>query len=369
MTKPLDQMSTDELKALLIQMKKEVVVDNAVQHSAKILMNSLYGATSNKYFAPYFSLAVAESITSTGQAAIRFIGIKIDEYLNKLLGTKGVEYVAYQDTDSVYVVLEKLVIALKLEGKPEDEIVDALDNICKNKIEPYIDQCYKEFAKMLNAHSHQMFMKREAISTAGIWCGKKRYSLHVRDNEGVRYPGKKLKYVGLEATRSNIPAKCRAWLEDCYNFALLGDKQGLHSFVQKCRDEYFGQSPEEVASVSTANNIAKFQQDGFIAAKGTPKHIKAVINHNKLAASDKTRTLKPITESEKFLLVELDPKKNAYGFEVFGFSEYFPVGFGLEKAIDYGTMFEKNFLDPLRNFLDAIGWQPEETASLDDFFA
>lgn len=40
MTKPLDQMSTDELKALLIQMKKEVVVDNAVQHSAKILMNS-----------------------------------------------------------------------------------------------------------------------------------------------------------------------------------------------------------------------------------------------------------------------------------------------------------------------------------------
>lgn len=263
-----------------------------------------------------------------------------------------------------------MVIALKLEDRPEDEVVEAIDNICKKKLEPYIDQCYREFAKTLNAHSHQLFMKREKICAVGIFGDqKKRYALHVRDNEGVRYPTRKLVFTGYEATRSNIPSVCRGWLKHCYELALLQKKEELHSFVQKCRDEYFGQSPEEVASVSTANNIAKFQQDGFIAAKGTPKHIKAVINHNKLAASDKTRTLKPITESEKFLLVELDPKKNAYGFEVFGFSEYFPVGFGLEKAIDYGTMFEKNFLDPLRNFLDAIGWQPEETASLDDFFA
>lgn len=61
----------------------------------------MYGATSNKYFAPYFSPAVAESITSTGQAAIRFIGIKLDKYLNKILKTEGIEYVVYQDTDSV----------------------------------------------------------------------------------------------------------------------------------------------------------------------------------------------------------------------------------------------------------------------------
>ena len=103
MTKDMKDMTVDELKEELARLQKEVVVDNAVQHSAKILMNSLYGATSNKYFAPYFSPAVAESITSTGQAAIRFIGIKLDKYLNAILKTEGVEYVVYQDTDSVYV--------------------------------------------------------------------------------------------------------------------------------------------------------------------------------------------------------------------------------------------------------------------------
>lgn len=271
--------------------------------------------------------------------------------------------------NSVYVTLEKLVTALGLDGKPEDDVVDALDNICKQKIEPYIDQCYKEFAKMLNAHSHQMFMKRETICTSGVWNGKKRYALHVRDNEGVRYPKRKLKYVGLEATRSNVPETCRNWLEVCYGYALEGRQDELHEFVQKCRDEYHSMTPEEVASVATANNIMKYQVGEFGHAKGAPKHVKAVINFNKLANADKTRTLKPITEAEKVMIVEMNPKKNQYGFEVFAFTDFFPKGLGLESAIDYGIMFDKNFLEPLKNFLSSIGWQPEKTASLDDFFA
>lgn len=36
----IKDMSTEELKLELERLQKEVVVDNAVQHSAKILMNS-----------------------------------------------------------------------------------------------------------------------------------------------------------------------------------------------------------------------------------------------------------------------------------------------------------------------------------------
>lgn len=478
---------------------------------------NVYGATGNKWF-PYFDLRVAESITSTGQVAIRYIGNRINTYLNTLLKTTDLDYIAYEDTDSAYVNLERLVIKLGIQDKDEDYIVEALNDICKKKLEPFIDQCYRELAEQMNAHSHNLFMKREAISPAGVWClhpettvngvpikelyctrtaayqvnevsvkdislgtmsfnvdkqyieldlitavmrkhyvgdmytieagnkkikvtadhlmlcldakglakvwkkaknlalddsllsndssvlpingishehydgfvydvtvrknhnlfadgilvhncGKKRYALHVRDNEGVRYDKRKLKYVGLEAKRSNVPEVCRGWLEHCYDLALREKKEDLHKYVVQCQKEYSTFSPEDVASVSTANNIAKFCQSGFIAAKGTPKHIKAVINHNKLASEDKTRALKAITEGEKVMLVEMDPRKNKHGFEVLAFVGYFPRGRNLEQAIDYGVMFNKNFIEPLKNFLSAIGWEHEKVNTVDDFFA
>ena len=301
--------------------------------------------------------------------AIRYIGNRLNEYLNKLLKTDGLDYVCYTDTDSCYVVLDALVSRLNMQDKPEDTIVDFIDKVSKEKLEPFIDQCYRELAAEMNAHSHQMFMKRENISVSGIWNGKKRYAMHVRDSEGVRYEKRKLKYVGLEAKRSNVPEICRGWLEVCYDLALSEKQAELHTFVAQCQKEYYTFAPEEVAAVSTANNIAKFQQDGFVAGKGTPRHIKGVINHNKLASLDTTRALKPITESEKVMIVEMSPKKNKYGFEVFAFTGYFPRGYDLEKAIDYGVMFEKNFIEPLKNFLGSIGWTHEKINTVDDFFA
>ena len=42
--------------------------------------------------------------------------------------------------------------------------------------------------------------------------------------------------------------------------------------------------------------------------------------------------------------------------------------FDLHKHIDYDKQFDKSFLDPLRFIVNAIGWQFEKTASLEEFF-
>jgi len=53
----------------------------------KILLNSLYGAMGNKWFR-YFDMRIAEGITLTGQATIRWAENNLNDYLNKTLQTK-----------------------------------------------------------------------------------------------------------------------------------------------------------------------------------------------------------------------------------------------------------------------------------------
>lgn len=72
----------------------------AKQMAYKILLNSLYGAVSNKYFL-FYNLRQAEAVTLTGQLIIRRTAKILDEKLNKLMKSVNVPFVVYGDTDSV----------------------------------------------------------------------------------------------------------------------------------------------------------------------------------------------------------------------------------------------------------------------------
>jgi len=61
-----------------------------------------------KYFR-YYDVRHAEGITMAGQLTIRWIERDVNEYLNKLLGTKSVAYVVASDTDSIYIKLGGMV--------------------------------------------------------------------------------------------------------------------------------------------------------------------------------------------------------------------------------------------------------------------
>jgi hypothetical protein len=81
-------LTNDELLNLHEQTVKSVTKWSNFQMVRKICLNSLYGAIGNTYFR-YYKLDNAEAITLTGQVAIRWIERKINEYVNKTLGTEG----------------------------------------------------------------------------------------------------------------------------------------------------------------------------------------------------------------------------------------------------------------------------------------
>ena len=129
------------------EIEKAISKYNNIQMARKIQLNSAYGAIGNQYFR-YYDLRNAEAITLSGQVSIRWIENRMNGYLNKLLSTENEDYVIASDTDSIYLNLGPLVGKF-LSAKSGDKtaIVELLDKICQEKLEPFIQSSYEELAK------------------------------------------------------------------------------------------------------------------------------------------------------------------------------------------------------------------------------
>ena len=220
------------------EIEKAISKYNNIQMARKIQLNSAYGAIGNQYFR-YYDLRNAEAITLSGQVSIRWIENRMNGYLNKLLSTENEDYVIASDTDSIYLNLGPLVGKF-LSAKSGDKtaIVELLDKICQEKLEPFIQSSYEELAKYVAAYDQKMIMKRENIADRGIWTAKKRYILNVWDSEGVRYKEPKLKMMGIEAVKSSTPAPCRSAIKQALTIMMTKTEEDLISFIDRFKDEF-----------------------------------------------------------------------------------------------------------------------------------
>ena len=230
--KDYSNLSDKELLKLRDQTVKDIAKFNNFQMVRKICLNSAYGAIGNQYFR-YFKLANAEAITLSGQTSIRWIENRLNKYLNELLKTEN-DYVIAVDTDSVYLNLGPLVDKFLSKQKGDKEkVVNLLDKVCQDQLEPYIDKCYNELAEYVNAYDQKMQMKRENIADRGIWTAKKRYILNVWDSEGVRYDDPKLKIMGIEAVKSSTPAPCRTMIKEALKVMMTGTEDEMIKYIDE----------------------------------------------------------------------------------------------------------------------------------------
>ena len=362
----LSKLTDKQLLDLHAQTIKDVTKFSNFQMVRKICLNSLYGAIGNNYFRHY-RLENAEAITCTGQVAIRWIERKLNEFVNKTLKTEGVDYVVASDTDSIYLNLGPLVDLVGVQDPKR--IVDVLNKFCQDKVEPYIEDSYKELSDYLNCYEETLVMKRECISERGIWTAKKRYILNVWDNEGVRYEDPKLKMMGIEAVKSSTPKPVRAYIKECLNIIMSGTEDELIQFIADKRAEFETLPPHEIAFPRTGNNISKFMDVSTLYKKGTPIHIRGCIMFNHLLKENKlTNKYNLIQDGEKIRYIFLRVP-NPTGGNIMSFITEMPPEFDLTSKIDYDTMFQKSFIDPLQVILDTIGWQTEKQATLFDFFS
>ena len=337
------------------------------QMALKIALNSAYGAVGNQYFR-FYDIRIAEAVTYGGQLSIRWIEQALNEYFNEILKTEDEDYVIASDTDSVYITFEKLIDKLN----PKDP-VKFLDQICTDKIEPFIDSKYADLAKYVNAYEQKMVMKREVIADKGIWTAKKRYILNVHNSEGVQYAEPKLKMMGIEAVKSSTPQVCRDKIKDALKVIMSGDENDLNDFIQDFRKEWMGMDAASIAFPRSCNGMKKWRDSNSVYLKGTPMHVKGALIYNHQLKVKKLSSKYPeIMDGEKIKFVHLkDP--NPYQCNAFTFLTDCPKELDINKYIDYEKQFEKSYVEPLKFITSAINWHIDDTygtqANLMDFFS
>ena len=349
-----------------VELRNEIAQCHNMQLAKKIQLNSAYGALGNKFFR-WFDRKYAESITLSGQLAIRWMEKYINEFLNEKLETSDVDYVIACDTDSMYINLNKYVEKF-YSDKDSSELIDILDNECQKIFEPFIDETFDRLGVLVNAYQQKMKMKREAIADKGIWTGKKHYILNVYDNEGVRYNEPKLKMQGIEAIRSSTPAACRENIKKALEVIMSKGEDATIELIEKFREKFFTLPFEEIAFPRSVQDIDKWiNGSGF--KPSCPIHVRGSIVYNNMVKNNNLEAkYNLITNGDKikFCYMQLpNPAKS----NVLATSGYLPPEFRMSEYIDYEKQFEKSFLDPLKTILTAIGWKTEKQYTLEDFFA
>lgn len=348
-------------------LQREVARYNNLQQAKKVSLNSAYGAIGNQYFR-FFDIRIAEAITLGGQLSYKWIEQHINQYLNKLVGTTGVDYVIAGDTDSMYLHMDAVVQKFIKNTEDKHKVIDILDKICNDKIQPFIDKSYQELADYVHAYEQKMQMKRESLCDRAIWTAKKRYVLNVYDEEGVKYKEPKVKTVGLETNRSTTPAVVRAKMRDCLKIILNENNAAAIKFIDQFREDFKALPVEDIASPSGVNGIAKNTDEVTMFKSGTSIHCKGAILYNHIIKEKGLTKKYPLIQDGEKIKYVLLKQPNPYRNNTIAFMNRLPPELELEEYIDYNGQFEKTFIDPMRGLLSCIGWEVEKRSTLESFF-
>ena len=158
-------------------------------------------------------------------------------------------------------------------------------------------------------------------------------------------------------------------MKEAVRLTLTTDEKTLQKFIEKTQKEFKSMSPEEIAFPRGCNNIGKYTCDTDIYAKGCPIHVRGSLLYNHyLDVNNISHKYEKIQEGDKVKFLYLK-EPNTMRENCISFNSKIPAEFNVHRYVDYDVMFQKAFLDPMDTIVKSLGWETEETHTLEDLFS
>ena len=290
-------------------------------------------------------------------------------------------YVAYSDTDSIYIHAEPLLKHLypdfnEMSSEDKDDKLEEIalqyQDIITNSYGNLATDCFNVSGK------HRLEMKTECVIRSAYFRATRRYAQWITKQEGI--VKETLDVKGLEFKKANFPPVLGKFFKQALIDVLKGAEQSdIDKRVKEFRQQILDGSISLIqlgnpTSVKTLNKYterkAKAGEMFSIVAKGAPAAVRAVIKYNDLIKFwSLNKEYSYITQGEKIKWIYLKP--NPYQIEAIAFLEFgIPekIRTFIDKYADREKIFESILLNKLEGFYSDLGWNLNLNPYKDIFF-
>lgn len=342
-----------EFKKLQAKYRKEGNKDleklyDKKQLVTKILLNSFYGVLLSPTFR-FYDKENGEAVTTSGQTLLKFAMKAVNLYYNnRRIDNLLDDVVVAGDTDSLYIKGAPLVDGDITTDKINEHALNILD---------YLNKALKQFTKVyLNSDNCKLHFNFEKISKRALFIdAKKRYALHVVQEDGQ--PKDKIEIKGMDVVRSDFPKAFRKFMKEIL-VDILHDstKDILNKKVQEFGYMMKNSFINDIMLPTGVKEVRKWETEGKFL-KGTPVHVKASMNYNKLLDHYNIKSIPKISDGDKILWCYLT--KNEFEFDSIAYVDNDPPPKVIEfitKYIDRDDLFNNTLKNKLQTFWDVLGW-------------
>ena len=266
--------------------------------------------------------------------------------------------------NSTYVNVQEL-IDQKLECKTNTEIVDYIEKLVVNIVQPTLNKKLRSLVNSMGADNCLLDKKLECIGPSAVFIAKKKYAFDILYSEGVRYAEPKMKVMGIEIVRSSTPSIVKDYLKESMKLCMSETEKTLQKKVKEVKKSFMQNDYVNISFPRGVNGMEVYSDKASIYKKGCPIHVRGALLYNhtlKRLGLDSKYPMIGDGDKVKFVALKMP---NPLHENVIAFPSKLPTEFGLDRFIDYKTQFEKAFVAPLENILQAIGWEAEEKIKLD----
>ena len=351
--------------------KTEAAYYDRIQYVYKIKLNSFYGALTNAYFR-YNDPRMGESTTGTGRAILRHMCAQVcaeldGEYtLPNREGTRQgrVDWgytedksVVYGDTDSTYFVThasnEKE--AILIADTVADRVTGTFQGFMRDQF-----LCTPGFDDIIKAG-------REIVSSRGLFVDKKRYVLHIVDDEGKAVD--KLKVMGLDTKKTTLPPEVSKQLNSYVERLLKGEEwDSIASDIVDYKHELA--TTDQVMSIGLPKGIKgveEYTENLRVYGEGQrlPGHVAAAIHYNQCLEQYGDKENLPITSGMKIKVFYLTKKYGRFkSLALPTDTAIVPEWFLEQYTIDREAHVTRLVDNPLQNIIKAVGYEVPSKQSL-----